>query len=127
MIDDKDWGNLTVEFNVESDIKQMKTPEEVKRMVDIYKNLEKAKYAAADNNHKIIMKNNLGHLLPCHVGHIFDTSGYIVYDNTHSEVNAETDEQAEAAVLYRKKFVESVVVIENTWYLNNKFFGLRPW
>lgn len=98
----------------------MKTPEEVSRKVEFFKSLEKANFAANTDN-TIIMKNQLNHLVSCHVNRLFNANEHIVYDNSHEKGNITSEQQAERIISFCSKFMEAVVIIENYWFFMTSF------
>ncbi|KAG0760000.1 hypothetical protein G6F21_012056 [Rhizopus arrhizus] len=67
------------------------------------------------------MKNQLSHLVPCHVNRLFNTNEYVVYDNRHVKVKITSEQQAESIVLFCSKFMEAVVILENYWFFLTSF------
>ncbi|RCH87853.1 hypothetical protein CU098_009464, partial [Rhizopus stolonifer] len=98
----------------------METPEEVERKVQFFKSIEKAKYVA-DIKNTVIMKNQLNHLVPCHVNRLFNTKEYVVYNNSHAKAKITNKQQAESIVLFCSKFMEAVVILESYWFFLTSF------
>lgn len=120
VVEDSEKKCITININLASSLKEMKTPEEVERKVQFFKSIEKAKYVA-DIKNTVIMKNQLSHLVLCHVNRLFNTKEYVVYDNSHIKVKTTSEQQAESIVLFCSKFMEAVVILENFWFFLTSF------
>lgn len=103
----------------------MKTPEEVIRHVEVLKKVEKLKYFES-MQHSVIMKSNLSQLVHAFVSRLFDTSCYKLLQNEDiqamlTEERIDNDEAKLIITRHCPKFVETVVIINEIWFLYTSF------
>lgn len=99
----------------------MKNPEEVDRKVEAIKKLEKLKYFEL-NQHLVISKDNLSHLVHSSVNRLFNAKSYKLFDNKYfeSKLTKEKMNITEAKKMIDTcypMFVEAVIALGGYWFL----------
>lgn len=108
------------------DVSKIVTPEAVRTQIERAKDILKREYYLA-NKETVVMKDSLSHMIASPINRFFNSKEYFPWKNDFGgdSLMKKTDLNAvEARRIvneYGPKFVESVVILENYWFLMTSF------